>query len=411
MSATELASAKLTRLLGGEDLAWLRHRVRQALEAGTGPQAVTLHAPTSVQRQAVAVLFGRRLPTGRTLTVRLADLEAVLQRSGTAPDLATAITLLGGPLTDRRGVRDAAARDREQPYVAARAWASGSDQVGWLEQWLTGVRRSGLLTRVPAVADASALVLQALLVLTKLPVDVPVGRNELAAQMCADAHALDDGTTCGALVLRGLAVRDGRPLPTRTGERRELWERFGVRADTVSATCLTLGVRPLAGARVAARLRAAADSGDPLHLTAWDLAREPLTLAPGTTVLVCENPRVLEAVAGRRGGDLAVVCSAGSPNLVVMSVLTQLAEAGAVLRYHGDFDWPGIAIANRLTTTGCVPWRMTAADYLAAKRVGGLPLHGTPVMPSWDAALGAAMRREGTAVHEEAVLDTLLAWL
>ena len=407
-----MSAARLIRLFGGDELAWLRHRVRQALEAGRHPVSVTLRSPTPAQRQAVAGLLGRRLPTGQALTVRLADLEAVLRHSGTAPDLAAAVSLLDGPLIDRRGARAVAAREREQPYRAARDWAAASGALGWLEEWFTGVRRSGLLTRLPDAAEASAVLTRALSVAAALPADPPVGRNELAARACGDAHALDDGTVCGALVLRALAVSGGLPLPLSTGDRRALWERFGVGADMVSATCLTLGLRPVSGAGPAFRLRAATADGDPLHLTAWDLARGALALPVGTPVLVCENPRVLAAVAGRRGGEVAVICVSGSPNLVVMSVLAQLAGAGAVLRYHGDFDWPGVAIANRLAATvGCVPWLMSAADYLAAARPEGLPLQGTPVVPSWDAALGAAMRQAGTAVHEEAVLDTLLARL
>ena len=41
--------------------------------------------------------------------------------------------------------------------------------------------------------------------------------------------------------------------------------------------------------------------------------------------------------------------------------------AGAELRYHGDFDWAGVAMANRLIAeVGVVPWRMGADDYTGA---------------------------------------------
>jgi uncharacterized protein (TIGR02679 family) len=213
-------------------------------------------------------------------------------------------------------------------------------------------------------------------------------------------------------VLRALACAADLPLPTSAGERRALWERFGVVADTVSSTCLVLGLRPRSGSPMADRLCAAAESGDPTHVTAWDLARGELDLAQESEVLVCENPRMLEALAQRRGGDVGAVCSSGMPNLVVLSVLTRLRATGTMLLYHGDFDWPGIAIANRLVATAdCRPWRMSAADYLAAAQPGGLPLEGPPVLPSWDTGLGQAMQRVGVAVHEEAVLDEVLSSL
>ncbi|MHA6630895.1 DUF2399 domain-containing protein [Pseudonocardia sichuanensis] len=58
----------------------------------------------------------------------------------------------------------------------------------------------------------------------------------------------------------------------------------------------------------------------------------------------------------------AVVCTSGQPALVVLDVLAAL--RGAELRYHGDFDWAGVAIANRLRAmAGVRPWRMRGADY------------------------------------------------
>jgi uncharacterized protein (TIGR02679 family) len=102
--------------------------------------------------------------------------------------------------------------------------------------------------------------------------------------------------------------------------------------------------------------------------------------------------------------------------LVVTSLLARLIEDGAVLRYRGDFDWPGVAIANRVVTDfGAVPWRMGRADYEAALAGAGrgladLPaLEGRPVEAVWDAELTLSMKRAGKSVHEEALLDLLVA--
>src|ERR1035437_10391247 len=76
-------------------------------------------------------------------------------------------------------------------------------------------------------------------------------------------------------------------------------------------------------------------------------------------------------------------------------------ESGAHIRYHGDFDWPGIGMVNQLVAMfGAQPWRMSADDYLDSP--ARLPLVGSEVAPAWDADLGAAMRHRGLAVHEEA---------
>ncbi|MFG2504946.1 DUF2399 domain-containing protein [Streptomyces rubiginosohelvolus] len=47
--------------------------------------------------------------------------------------------------------------------------------------------------------------------------------------------------------------------------------------------------------------------------------------------------------------------------------LRLLADQGAALRYHGDFDGAVIRIAAYvMEKTGAHPWRMTAADYRSA---------------------------------------------
>jgi uncharacterized protein (TIGR02679 family) len=103
------------------------------------------------------------------------------------------------------------------------------------------------------------------------------------------------------------------------------------------------------------------------------------------------------------------VCTSGEPNTVVLQVLRRLTEGGAVLRYHGDFDWPGIAIANRLVGRFRVcPWLMSTEDYEDGLQAGIPLLAGSPVEPAWDNDLDAAMRSQNRAVHEEAVLDQLL---
>lgn len=359
---------------------------------------VVLTGLSREERHAASALVGRPVTASR-LTVDLAALDAALaQRSDIGGLRAVLEAVTGVPLDDRLAERARRTSEREAPYVLARALVG---EAPWVEDWLDGVRRAGILART---GDPVVAVRRSAAALARLP--VAIARTELAAAVGGGAHALDDGSAAAALVLRALAARLGEPPPASTTQRRALWERFGVQTDLVSTTCLTLGLRARGDAPVAARLALAADAGDPVHLTAWDLRRTVLAVPP--LVLVCENPRVLEAAAERYGGRVAVVCTSGQPALVVLDVLRAL--AGAELRYHGDFDWPGVAIANRLVAeAGVRPWRMGAGEYLAALDGPRLPLTGTPVEPVWDSELGAAMRHHAVAVHEEAVLEGLLA--
>ena len=197
----------------------------------------------------------------------------------------------------------------------------------------------------------------------------PQSRVELGARLLGDAHALDRDRLLHRVVLRGLAAASGTALPEGAREAEALWARFGVEPDLLSRTCLVWQLRIEDDGPLAQRLGAAAEVGDPVHVTEWDLRRAAsITAERGTRVLVCENPAVLEALADRGSQGWSAVCTAGEPNLVVDRILPAVAKAGADLRYHGDFDWPGIAIANRAVARyGVRPWRMTARG-LRARR-------------------------------------------
>jgi uncharacterized protein (TIGR02679 family) len=83
-----------------------------------------------------------------------------------------------------------------------------------------------------------------------------------------------------------------------------------------------------------------------------------------------------------------------------------------VVRYHGDFDWPGIAIARRIFDHGARPWLFGRDDYVEA--VDRLPadnrlnLSGRAEATPWDEDLCDAMTAADVAVHEEAIVDLLL---
>ena len=382
-------------------------RVRARVETtGLPPQGrVTLTVSSRESRHALGALLGRTV-TRERVAVDLAELDARLaSRSGESGLAAVLEALTGMPLRDRRRERAELTQRREEPLALAKSLL----EAPWVEAWVAGLRRTGLLTNR---SDAVQLITDAAAVLRAVTDEsLPRSRVELGAQLLGNSHALDEDRSLHLVVLRGLAASSGVDVPASAGERRELWQTYGVTPDLLSSTCLTLGLRPIGEDSVSQRLRLAADAGDPVHLTAWDLRRCQLALPSDQSVLVCENPRVLEAVAETYGGQRPAVCTSGEPNTVVTTVLERLVPA-AQLRYHGDFDWAGIAITNRLASRfGATPWLMTSSDYEAGLQPGSPTLLETPVEPSWDAELGAAMRLHGFAVHEESVLAALLTEL
>lgn len=128
---------------------------------------------------------------------------------------------------------------------------------------------------------------------------------------------------------------------------------------------------------------------------------------------MCENPNIVAIVADRLGAHSApLVCTDGMPAAAQRILLDQLAAAGAHLHYHGDYDWPGIAIGNHVMRNWqTVPWRFGCRDYLEAVMVAptrprDLALNRVEAL--WDNALHIAKDTQGFAIPEEAVASNLL---
>jgi hypothetical protein len=124
-----------------------------------------------------------------------------------------------------------------------------------------------------------------------------------------------------------------------------------------------------------------------------------------------QNPSILALALRRLGQNCPpLVCTSGWPNSAAIQLLRVLADNGAALRYHGDFDGEGIRIAAYvLDKTPANPWRMTAADYRAAvARYPHGPESGRITEAPWDPELAEAITEHGTAVVEELVAGVLL---
>jgi uncharacterized protein (TIGR02679 family) len=414
-----LARAELARLWDA-----LHERLQRNGLAVRG--RVALADASYAEREALGLLMGRAYSSG-TVTITLADLDRRLRSGAADCGLADAVIELRGPLTNRPAVRSAHRAAREQLWTAVddAMRAAGLDETSWTPAWLEEIRRGGTLARL-APDRALLLMTQAAGVLARVvPGRVVPGhgaaerpahcsRGELAERVTGTAHGLDDDTVLARIVLRGLACSLGTEPPHDARGRRELWETVGVATDQVSSTALTYGLTPLGDDWLARLLRERTRANAEAHLTMRDLRRMTWRLPPGTEVFICENPRVIEAAADA-GGQRPLVCTSGNPSVTVLTLLDALIAAGARLAYRGDFDWPGIGMANRVIGRyHARPWRMNAADY--EQHVAGAreretplqPLSGAAVEATWDPELAPAMLALGVAVQEESALELIL---
>jgi uncharacterized protein (TIGR02679 family) len=363
----------------------------------------------------LAGLLGRPVGAGAA-RVRLAELDAALRASAAGCGLVAVVAeLTGGPLRNRPGERDAVRAGRQELWAQLERLLAEHGLVGedWVAPWLAWLRRSGVLSRIPA-ASAEATADTAVRVLARVLGRIGQvslgqaswGLAELASQVTGDAHGLDDGVPAAAMVLRALAFAlDCEPAGS-AAERRLLWQRVGVATDEISGTVITWGLRPPGTDRWSAMMRERADLGLVTHLTVLELQRAGELAPAGEIVYACENPQVLQRFAAA-GVERPVACFSGNPSAAGMMLLGR-----TDVRYHGDFDWPGIAIARRVFERGALPWRLGRDDYAeaverlpAASRLG---LSGRAEQTPWDEELGRAMAAADVVVHEEAIVEVLL---
>ena len=387
---------------------------RRVEEAGEGARSMTVAGLDASERTALADLLGLgSLPDG-SVRLDVERLDAALRESAAGVPLRGVLEALGGPLRDRRSERVSERAERERMWSEAREQLAAAGRAELVE-WLEALRASGVLARA---ARAGGRVQQELLeTVVPIALRLPASGELLpvfAASVAGDPHALDPGTSLGALVLRAAAAIAGRrDVPSSAPERRRLWREVGIDCDSLSADVLLLGLRPAGEDRLARHLRESAAAGEPRRVTLRELSRAELTVPPGTPVFVCENPAVVEAAAEALGSSCgALVCVEGVPSTAAVELLRRMGATGARVRVHADFDWAGLRIAGQvIAQTRGEAWRFGATDYAAQAASGraGPRLNGPPAPSHWDESLAPAMVRTGIAVPEEQVLAALLA--
>ncbi|HEY2079185.1 MAG TPA: TIGR02679 family protein [Streptosporangiaceae bacterium] len=385
---------------------------RRSLERTGGELAgtVSVSHPSDAERKAIIGITGqyRDARTAR-VSVRLADLDSAVSEA-TGRSLPELLAELSGPLRNRPAERSALAVARDAAVSAAQA-SPLHDSYEWYRDWLAELSADGSLTKLVNQGEQArlALAVRVLECLDRLP-GTPVLLPALAAEVTGDTKALGHGTVLSTLVLRALAVRAGLARPETAEQRRDLWESADVVLDDLASRVLVLNL-PAQGRGLGEWLTGAARMGVPFYVTLQQLMVLSLAVRSGH-VHVCENPAVLRRAAAELGpGSAPLLCTEGRPSVAFHHLADVVVSGGGELWYHGDFDWPGIAIAaSVIRRHGARPWRMTAADYCAGIRadVEHVRLAG-PLQPTpWDPQLGQVMAATGRAVYEETVADPLI---
>ncbi len=376
-------------------------RARAADPIGGGRVVLTETSPG--ERLAIAGLFGLEMGSG-PLELHLVDIETSLRASHFATGIEEVLACLPEISTDPPG-------DEDVPDLWAHARAHPAVQLRpRLGTWLDQLASSRFLLRLVPGSEGHTLE-QALEVLAALPAD-SVRLPELAKRILGDSRALNAGKPIGQLVLGGLAVLAKRSWPKHAEARHQLWHWAGVLTDDLSTDVLAFGLTTNRQTAVDRAIAELAEAGEPARLTLRQVQAAAFSVPPGSCIYLCQTPAVITAAADHLGArSRPILCTGGLPNAAAVAVLTRLAGRGARLRYHGDFDWTGLRIANALyRTIQFEPWRFGVGDYIqACERVLAAPeVGGNPVYAVWDSQLTGAMVERAICIEEETVIDDLL---
>jgi len=362
-----------------------------------------------VEVEAVCGLLGQRRPETDSMKINLRRLDELLRESAVGHGLVEVLEAIGGPIRDRAGERVAKGAARLAVQMETRNHPAVHDPA--VERWVESVLRRGRLTRLETGGADPSETMQETLdsvhwllanaeVLRASPIPLPL----LAAEQMGDAHAIDPETPVGALVLDALMSLSS------TDDARGAWAAFGVQLDQVSSSVLALNL-PGVDASIC---RAAQDDAQPFRIS-WRMVERGFGLdheaVEGMRIRVCENPAIVSLAADHLGTRCApLICTEGMPGTVTTALLGSLADAGADLRVHADFDFGGVAIVRHLIgRCGVSPWRMSEASYLTACRGPSTDLVREIVETEWDPGLARSMNKHCRAIHEEAVASDLLA--
>lgn len=366
---------------------------------------------------------------GKTeLTVTLAEMDRVLKNSPLEMGLYNFLELyFGEKIVTNQETSAARSRQWEEFFGKLRCQAGTPAAKAWLDQLFRGTGCGyrtllGLYRQDPRhTLEQISLCLKALDYLadrrsqkTRTPV--------FAAFLTGDPHALDQDTPLGRLLYYGIQHFLNKPETDYTAEgKRALFREAGLEEDDVSSNVIVAGLRVCMGHPRFAVFEGANQTSSPLILPLRFL-EIPTRWQPEQMIYMVENPAVFSAIldAFQYREDIHIpplICGSGQPSVAALTLLDQLAQAGCIINYSGDFDVKGLEIALRLAQRygqNFRPWCFDEKTYLGAakgKTMEPDQLNSLRKMEvPWDKKLVDTMLEKKIFVYQEAFVEKLFCF-
>ncbi|WP_327170102.1 DUF2399 domain-containing protein [Streptomyces sp. NBC_01336] len=315
------------------------------LARGSDPTIIktaTVHLTRDAQARIAGWLAGpggRRRPLRTNSSGTTIPVPRLLTALGYGPnDLRTLIENAGIAIPDTAGTRTAAHLRRtaidtyaayhlpDAPLLNARLRSYGISE--------DTVKERRFL--IDALARVRAL----------LPLPRPLPLAILAERCAGSPHYFDlnDNGHGPLLILLARDLLHAGILDTPADERK-LLARLGIVADRLSQTVLLFNVMATGDGPSDRALNLACQDRRPVHLTLHDLTVHPPALGTNQSLLVVENPSLIDEALERQVAR-PLACTRGNLSAVDHTLLALARDAGLAIEYAGDHDPWGRAIAE-----------------------------------------------------------------
>ncbi|AFA46995.1 hypothetical protein Awo_c01860 [Acetobacterium woodii DSM 1030] len=237
-----------------------------------------------------------------------------------------------------------------------------------------------------------------------------------ASKITKDPHAFDMNRDGGRLLLYGLCAYYQLNYPKNAEAQMEVLYQAGLIYDEVSNYTIGRGIKATAKDRSHPGWAGFAETGEPLHISLWNISLIDGVNCVKNRVFVFENPTVFSEIAGLledQPGSL--ICSAGNVKVATLLLLDKIVLGGGEIYYGGDFDPEGLIIADKLKKRyreKLILWHFTPEDYqkiLSKKKISEARLKKMAKVVSPELKIMAEIiKKTGYSAYQELMVDVYL---
>ncbi|MBC3804429.1 DUF2399 domain-containing protein [Acetobacterium fimetarium] len=306
---------------------------------------------------------------------------------------------------------------KSQYFIEIIASYRSTPAAGWLEATIKEKNNAYSILAVKYDEDKEklqALINNVCMGLNKLIENSEKVRLALfASQITKDPHAFDRKKEGGTLLLHALSYYYSTKYPINAEEQSELLYRAGLIYDEVSNYTICRGIKAAIKDHNHPGWEGFVESGEPLHVSLWNMSKIDTVQCVENQVFVFENPTVFsEIVDFFQGKPCSIICSSGNLKLATLLLLDKIVQRGGLIYYGGDLDPEGLIIADKLKkryNEKLILWHFKPEDYTDIQSMSYISETRLKKMDGIESPelleTVEIIRQSGTGAYQELLID------